>query len=749
MDKKKLTPSASGSSSLLSSSATSIKPKSSLLVPSSTSGSATVAATVGKSGTTLQIDRENCDRAMISISFNGVDPLFMYTQLLKETLLDIEDDDAKSIKELAEYCRLQDDIDEGEIRMVEKKYRDHTPIWWYTAPYFIYSMLNRGLRLMDVDIIIKMGFFIRHLHQHIQKLYNEQQQSSTKATAPFTVFRGQGLSVENFDKMKQTKGGLMSFNNFLSTSENRQVSLKFARKGASKNSDMVAILFIMTIDPNVCTKSKIPFADVSQVGFFEGQEAEILFTTHTIFRIDKIQQIHDDHTDRLWKVHLTLVGHDNHELNTLTAHVRDEVNLKAPIRGWSQLAFILLTVGEPVKAKKLYKILLQKATSDKERSDYNHYLGWAYNDMGEYLKALSSYERSLEIRKIALPPNHPELAASYNGIGNVYAGIGEYSKALSYYEKALEIKKIALPPNHPDLASSYNNIGLVYENMGEYSKALSSYERSLEIRKIALPPNHPDLAASHGNIGNVYINMGEYSKALSSHERSLEIQKIALPPNHPDLASSYNNIGSVYNNMGEYSKALSSYERSLEIRKIALPPNHPDSASSYNNIGTVYRRMGEYSKALSSYERSLEIQKIALPPNHPDLAKSYNNIGAVYYNMGKYSKALPSYERSLEIQKIALPPNHPDLAASYLNIGSVYNNMGEYSKALSSHERSLEIRKIALPPNHPDLAKSYNNIGLVYDNMGEYSKALSFLQKGFEILQKSLPPNHPHTALVE
>ena len=32
----------------------------------------------------LQIDGENCDRAMISISFNGIDPLFMYTQLLKE-----------------------------------------------------------------------------------------------------------------------------------------------------------------------------------------------------------------------------------------------------------------------------------------------------------------------------------------------------------------------------------------------------------------------------------------------------------------------------------------------------------------------------------------------------------------------------------------------------------------------------------------------------------------------------------------
>ncbi|CAF4351079.1 unnamed protein product, partial [Rotaria sordida] len=81
--------------------------------------------------------------------------------------------------------------------------------------------------------------------------------------------------------------------------------------------------------------------------------------------------------------------------------------------------------------------------------------------------------------------------------------MGEYSKALPSYERSLEIQKIALPPNHPDLAGSYNNIGLVYYNMGEYSKALSSYEQSLKIRKIALPPNHPDFAQSYNNIGLV------------------------------------------------------------------------------------------------------------------------------------------------------------------------------------------------------------------------------------------------------
>ena len=48
---------------------------------------------------------------------------------------------------------------------------------------------------------------------------------------------------------------------------------------------------------------------------------------------------------------------------------------------------------------------------------------------------------------------------SYNNIGNVYDNMGEYPKALSYYEKALAIRQQSLPSNHPDLAASYNNIG--------------------------------------------------------------------------------------------------------------------------------------------------------------------------------------------------------------------------------------------------------------------------------------------------
>ncbi|CAF4181542.1 unnamed protein product [Rotaria sordida] len=430
----------------------------------------------------------------------------MYTQLLKEAVLEIEDDDAKSIKDLVEYCRLQNDIDDDdEIKKVQREYRDHTPIWWYTAPYFMYSMLNRGLRQMDVDIILKMGFFIRHLHQHIADLHREQQNSKAAMPSKFQVFRGQGLSMEAFEKMKKTKGGLMSFNNFLSTSRNRDVSFKNFARPAAFDADSVGILFIMNIDTAICTASSTPFVNVKDIGFFDDKEEEILFSTHTIFRIDRIERIEDKHTDRLWQVNLTLAGNQDDDFNKLTAHLRKELDYVGT--GWSRLGQILIKLGEPAKAEHLYQLLLEEATSDGYKAQYNLELGTVYKDIGEYSKAITFYERAIDIYKKMNPPNHPDLASSYNNIGLVYYKMGEYPKALSSYERSLEIKKIALPPNHPDLALSYNNIGLVYDNMGEYSKALSYYEKAQEIFQKSLPSNHPHIAHVKKNIENVKKKM--------------------------------------------------------------------------------------------------------------------------------------------------------------------------------------------------------------------------------------------------
>ncbi|CAF1204588.1 unnamed protein product [Adineta steineri] len=566
-----------------------------------------------------------CEQNAIPMSFVGankkldqLDPSFMYTQIIKEIILTIKFDQ-NHIHHYFDYCRdaFKDSKKEIEnIKRLEDEYHSKTPIYWYSCQMFLYPMLNRALRSMNGDIFTRMGFFIGGLHRQIEQLHREQFSDTTPANT-FTVYRGQGFSTGDFEKMSKTKGGLISFNNFLSTSKDREVSYAFAESNHA-NPDLIGVLFVMQVDPSQSTS---PFASIAEISQFQGEE-EVLFSMHSVFRIQDIKNMGGN--DRLYEVNLVLTTDNDPELHRLTDYIR-----KASFPdsgGWYRLGLVLFKMGQFDKAEDIYQVLLDQTTDAKDKKLIYHQLGWIKDTQGKYQEALTLYEKSLAISKKTLPPIHPSLAMSYNNIGIVRYNMGNYPKALSYYEKALEIRKQSLPPNHPDMAMSYDNIGIVHNNMGNYPKALSFHEKALEIWQQSLPPNHPDLASSYNNVGNVHDNMGNYPKALSFHERALEIQQQSLPPNHPSLASSYNNIGLVHFKMGNYLKTLSSHEKALEIKQQTLPPNHPHFAQTYHNIGLVYEIMRNYSKARTFYEHAIQIGQQALPSNHPELQKWRKNL---------------------------------------------------------------------------------------------------------------------------
>ncbi|CAF1442116.1 unnamed protein product [Adineta steineri] len=576
----------------------------------------------------LKETAHQCEQNSIPMSFVGtnkkldqLDSSFMYTQIIKEILLTIKFDQ-NHIQDYFDYCRVVFAGNTKEIQNIKQlgsQYHNKTPTYWYTCDMFLYPMLNRALRLMDGDIITRMGFFIGDLHRQIEQLHQEQYAGTTAANI-FIVYRGQGLSTEDFEQMMKMKGGLISFNNFLSTSKDRDFSYAFAESNQT-NPDLVAILFVIKVDPSHSTS---PFASIAGISKFKGEE-EVLFSMHSVFRIQDIKQMGEN--NHLYEVNLVLTADNDPELSRLTDHIRQENFLDE--EGWYRLGMVLFKMGQFDAAQDIYQVLLEQRNDDKDEAPIYHQLGWIKNNQGKYEEALILYEKSLTIDQKLLPPNHPDLTMSYNNIGLVHYNMGNYPKALSSHKKALEIRQQSLPPNHPDLAMSYNNIGEVHRNMRNYLKSLSSHEKALEIRQQSLPSNHPDLASSYNNIGPVHSNMGNYPKALSYFEKAVEIQQQTLPPNHPHLAMSYNNIGLVHYNMNNYLKARSYHEIAVEIQQQSLPSNHPDLASSYNNIGVMYENIGNYSKARTFYEHAVQIAQQSLSSNHPNLQKWRKNLELV------------------------------------------------------------------------------------------------------------------------
>ena len=154
----------------------------------------------------------------------------------------------------------------------------------------------------------------------------------------------------------------MAFNNYLSINLSRQISPDFACQSSSND---VALLFVMKIDPKVREQSGVPFVYVEDESYFKKDEEEILFATHSVFRIQRIDQITDGKGNPMWEVHLTLIGKNDQEMGELIKHIRKEIGLHT---GWSPLGWILIKIGQSEKAEQLYQVLLDKTSSDTERA---------------------------------------------------------------------------------------------------------------------------------------------------------------------------------------------------------------------------------------------------------------------------------------------------------------------------------------------------------------------------------------------
>ncbi|CAF1271452.1 unnamed protein product [Adineta ricciae] len=693
---------------------------------------------------TKQYDHDSVPISVISpadcskYDLNELEPLFMYSRLLKQILFDI-DRHLHTKERFVQFLREQYQTEPVQLSIVdefEQNYKPDSAIRWYTRGCFLFQMLNQALRLMDSKIIIKMSFFLYDLHQQLNELYTFQ----SAVWSPGVLYRGQGVVKSEFENIRKSVGGLLSFNAFTSTSVERETALTFCPI-PPQDPDTVPVLFVMKI--NQAVKST-PFALVSSMSYYEDSEGEVLFSMHSVFRIESMEQV----DDVLWRVKLVLTNDEDRDLQVLGEQLEKET---AGSTGWSRLGQLLIQVGHFSEAKEVYLTLMGSLSSDNYEGLANcyHQLGMISNGTGNYTEALNLYQEAVELHLKTFSEGDIALASSYSNIGGVFYKLGDYYKALSMYEKTSEIYHRTLPPDEPALGTLYNNIGTVYNSLEDNSKALEFYEKSLKIRQKVLPSNHPSLAVIHRNIAIIYEKAGKLTNALEFYQKTLAIQEKSLLPNHHERFATYNNIATLFDTMGNYSEALKYYEKARDIcYKVYPNHNHPDLASVYGNMGAAYDRLREYSKALEFFEKSLAIRQRLLPHDHPSFAQTYNNMGSAYDNIGEYTKALEYYQKAFEIYKKTLPSNHPELAISLNNIGSMYDIMDDYPKALECYYQALDIKKETLPSHHPSIGSTYSNIGTIHERTGNYSKALEYYEKALDVYKQSLPSNHPDLAVL-
>jgi hypothetical protein len=288
-------------------------------------------------------------------NLDQLEPSFMYTQLFKNAFLAMEYDEGH-LQKLVTYCKSHAEDHLIGLPMLERfevAYHPRKAIWWYTNVGFLFQMLNKSLRCLDASIMVDMSFFIRDLHQRLEQLHPEQLPSYHGK--PFTIYRGQGLSTTDFKKMNESQGGLISFNNFLSTTADPLLADSFAVSGFN-GQNTVSVLFVIIIDPVV---SMTPYANIRAESAMPN-ENEILFSMYSVFRILSIRSMHE--TTATYRVQIEHTSDDDQQLRCLTDCFEQEIQGS---EGWKRVGRLLMQMNQLHKALEVFNHLLDRTTSDR------------------------------------------------------------------------------------------------------------------------------------------------------------------------------------------------------------------------------------------------------------------------------------------------------------------------------------------------------------------------------------------------
>ncbi|CAF1261651.1 unnamed protein product [Didymodactylos carnosus] len=455
--------------------------------------------------------------------------------------------------------------EEAMIREFERDYHPQRSIWWYTRDSCLYRILNKALRLQDIDLLFSMRFFIKDISQQLK----DEHRKFAGKNGVMRVYRGQAVATEEINKLRCGEGQLISFNSFLSTSLNKDAALIFARQIAPADT-LQRVFFEIKVDTRLETRA---FADISDMSFFHNEQ-EVLFTLGSVFRLENVMF---DEREAVWCVRLTLCNEDDQDMKDMYAYQKKSVGGGDEQASLLSLGRILFDMGQLEKAKQYYaRVLDELSDNDIKVAECHQRLGEVSAEQGEYDVALDHLNEAVKLyKKFQHAHDTLDIANCYYWIGEVHFQKEEYETALSYFNKDLAIKQAKLPADHFQTAHTLREIGNVHYQQRDYDSALSYHQRALVMYKKVLPPTHSAILGSLLETGHVYLDKKEYDRALDYYNQSLQIKRKSLPPDHPDVATTYYSIGRVYEEKNDSTRALEYFEKCVAIWKKSLPPSHP------------------------------------------------------------------------------------------------------------------------------------------------------------------------------
>ncbi|MDX1640679.1 MAG: serine/threonine-protein kinase [Balneolaceae bacterium] len=227
---------------------------------------------------------------------------------------------------------------------------------------------------------------------------------------------------------------------------------------------------------------------------------------------------------------------------------------------------ILLDLGRYSEAAENYRMILE---NNRRQLGENHlYVGFSLSGLGRALtedgrseEALPLYDEALEIYQNSVGDQHRYygMSLALKGEALYYQDLQESEQVL---EESVEIIKLAVGNDHPNLAKAMTSLGRTQFANGNIEAAESTISEALEIQRRVLPGTNANTVWTLINLGQVLSAQNRYDEAEAVLYEAVEMASSVLPQSHWQSLTARLELASCLAKNGHES------DTNIEIKKI-------------------------------------------------------------------------------------------------------------------------------------------------------------------------------------
>jgi CHAT domain-containing protein len=250
-------------------------------------------------------------------------------------------------------------------------------------------------------------------------------------------------------------------------------------------------------------------------------------------------------------------------------------------------------------------------------------------------------------------PRNSELCSVFM---EYYIAKGDFDQALYYCDKSLKIRRNAIPGPHYYEGNIYGNFANTYLMMGDLDKAIEYYQKALDNYRLTNPYA---MAYANHYLSNAYLLAKDYQKAIAYAQTCIRLATEDQPWKNQgftrfptgkeqtewhyfDLPAVYVLLGSAYRETGEFQKSLDNLNTGIEQSLGQWEKSGNVAAFGWFEKGKTYVKMNEMALAMDAFRK--------VGPVLEKYAGGGENLAAEAWN---------------EAAQLQLLLNHPDSAVFY------------------------------------------------------------------------------------